>query len=485
MRSNNPFKKDKGVEIENIQSGTVAEKAGLHSGDRLISINGYKVRDVIDLLFYGNEPWLKLLVERNSEKMNIGIDAPESAECGIPDSSDYSSHSLGITLKPFKVKTCRNNCIFCFVSQLPRGLRKSLYIKDEDYRMSFLCGSYTTMTNLSDTDKERIIQQRLSPLYISVHCTDAEIRNRLLGNPKATDILKEIRFLYDNKIRMHTQIVLCPGYNDGKNLEKTIIDLYKFYPYVISIAVVPVGLTAHRKKARTLTMKPVEKDDALKALEILHKLQHRFKKRHGEHIVFAADEMYIKAEMQFPPLKHYGELPQIENGVGMVPLFIHQSKRIKIFQAAKNTEYKTQNTDYGTQITEHRLRNTDYGTQRDARKRFVTFTGTSFYPYLSKFGNNLKKGGVDIEVIRVENTFFGRGATVTGLLTGRDVMKSLSGVLKKDDILLIPDVVMREGDEVFLDNVSKQDVEDVLGIKIVVVESTPKGIVDAIMAHSS
>ena len=423
-----------GIEIEEIEKGSIAEKAGLQSGDRLVAINSHEVRDEIDLLFYGNEPKASFLIQRNKEKMTVAMQMDEAGCSG-----------LGIVLKPFKIKTCRNNCIFCFVAQLPRGLRRSLYIKDEDYRMSFLYGNYITMTNLSDADKKRIVEQRLSPLYISVHSTNTEIRNKLIGNPHASDILREIKFLASHKIRMHTQIVLCPGYNDGKNLEKTITDLYKYYPYVASIAVVPVGMTAHRKKV----LKPVEKEDAAKAIGTIQKLQTRFKRKHGDNIVYAADELYIKAEIQFPPLEHYGELPQIENGVGMVPVFLHQAKRIKAPRASK-------------------------------KKMFVTFTGVSFYPYLSRFIDKLIKDGIGIKAISVENAFFGQSITVTGLLTGRDVIKSLSGIVKKDDVLLIPDVVMREGDEVFLDDVSRQDIEDVLGVKAVVIESTPKGLVDAI-----
>lgn len=430
-------KNNNGTEIEGIHKGSIAGKAGLLPGDRLLKVNGHAIRDVIDLLFFGNEQDMKFLVRRGDRKIDVKASFDESSPAG-----------LGVMLKPFRIKTCGNNCVFCFVSQLPKGLRKTLYLKDEDYRMSFLYGSYVTMTNLSEQDKKRIITQRLSPLYISVHSTDTAIRNKLIGRPNAGDIMKELKFLAGNKIRMHTQIVLCPGYNDGKDLSKTIADLYRFYPYVMSIAVVPVGLTAHRKKA----LRPVEKEDALSALETITKFQARFRKKHGEHIVYAADEMYIKAGLPLPPLEHYDDLPQIENGVGLVPLFTHQAKKIKLPQIPDKLK----------------------------KKRFVTFTGVSFYPYLSKFTDKLKKGGFDIETVAVENSFFGKSVTVTGLLTGRDVLKALSGVIKKEDILLIPDIVMREGDEVFLDDVSKKDVEDILGVKAIVIESTPQGIVEAI-----
>ncbi len=455
-----PMKNSCGIEIEAVEKGSYAEKAGLHPGDCLISINRQKIRDVIDLMFYNDESAPNFLISRNREKMLI----KPHLQSGTDDSGcETDSSSLGIALKPFKIKTCKNNCIFCFVSQLPKGMRRPLYVKDEDYRMSFLFGNYITMTNLTDEDKKRIIEQRLSPLYISVHSTDTETRNRIIGNPNAADILKEIKLMADNKIRMHTQIVLCPGHNDGKNLQKTISDLYKFYPYVMSIAVVPVGLTSHRKKK----MLPVTAKDAINALEIIHKFQARYKRKHGEQIVYAADELYIKAQKEFPSLNDYGDLPQIENGVGLAPLFIHQAKKIK-----------------NHQLQDIALKPTTLDKDHVLKKKFITFTGISFYPYLLKFIEKMKKNGIDIEVIPVKNTFFGETVTVTGLITGRDVMKTLSGTLQKDDILLIPDIVMRENDDVFLDDVSRTDVEDVLGIRAVVIESTPKGIVEAVSALS-
>jgi len=428
--------KNNGAEIEEVLPERVAARAGILTGDRLISINGNRVRDSIDLMYFGNEPELDLFVSRGDKTMHFPVELSGSAS------------ELGIALKPFKIKKCGNRCIFCFVSQLPRGLRKTLYVKDEDYRMSFLYGNYITLSCLSDQERKRIVEQRLSPLYISVHSTDAEIRGVMLGNAKAGEILKDLRFFAENNIRMHTQIVLCPGYNDGVELARTINDLYKLYPYVQSVAVVPVGLTAHRKKM----LAPVEKNDAINALEIIRRFQTRFRRKHGEHIVFAADELYIKAEMEFPPLKEYDELSQIENGVGFVQLFLSQARRLKIPAPAEAPPPK-----------------------------FVTFTGMSFYPYLARFAERLGRKGYSLEVVPVENVYFGKTVTVAGLLTGRDVMKTLSGRVQADSILLIPDIVLREGHDVFLDDVSRRDVEDILGIRSVIVESTPAGLLEAMV----
>jgi putative radical SAM enzyme (TIGR03279 family) len=432
------MRKHPGVEIEKILPESPAYHAGIAAGDAVISINGHRVHDAIDFMFYRSEGELTVVIRRKDKRISCKLLLKEGQDAGIE-------------LKPFKIKTCTNRCIFCFVSQLPKGLRKSLYIKDEDYRMSFLYGNYITLTNLTSQDKKRIVQQRLSPLYLSIHSTNRVVRNAILGNPKAQDVLKEIEFFREHRIRMHCQIVLSPGFNDGKELERTVRDLYKFYPYVSSIAVVPVGLTAHRKTAPGL--RPVDKADALLALGLIDSFQKRFRKKHGDPIVYGADELYIKAEADLRPFREYGDLPQIENGVGMLPLFLQQSKRMKIPQGK-------------------------------GKKKFITFTGTSFYPYLSRFADKLTKSGYEIAVIAVENMFFGRSVTVAGLLTGRDVMRALSDTVKEEDILLVPDVVMREGDERFLDDVSIGDLEDLLGVKVVLIPSTPKGLVDAVTALS-
>jgi putative radical SAM enzyme (TIGR03279 family) len=422
-----------GIQIDSIRKGSLAEKSGLCSGDLLLSVNSHKLHDVIDFIFYSADESLTMEIMRDGKKLTLPVDRSDCSE-------------FGMDFKPFKIMTCRNNCIFCFVKQLPKGLRKTLYVKDEDYRMSFLYGNYITLSNLREEDKKRIVEQKLSPLYISVHSTNTSLRNKLLGNPKNPDILKELKFFADNKIRFNVQIVLCPGFNDGKELRQTLAGLYKFYPYLLSAAVVPVGLTMHRKQQ----IMPVQKEDAEDALRIIESFQKRFLKKHGNPIIYAADELYLKAGQPFPPLKEYGELHQIENGVGMVPLFLGRAKKLKPSK---------------TPLT---------------KKKFLTFTGMSFYPFLKKFVDRLsEREGIRTDVLAVENNFFGPSITVAGLLTGRDVIKSALGSTNEHEAILVPDVVLNN-DNIFLDNISLHDVEEALGIPAQKIESTPEGFLQAI-----
>ncbi len=422
----------RGTLIENVEAGSPAAAAGIKPGDLLVSINGRPINDFIDYMFYRNDPEPELVIARGGRKFSVMLESDEETDPGLE-------------LAHFKIRTCKNKCIFCFVSQLPKGLRRTLYVRDEDYRMSFLYGNYVTLTGLTAEDRKRIVTQRLSPLYISVHSTDKAIRNKILGNAKAPDIMKELRFFRRNKIRMHTQIVLCPRMNDGNALKKTIRDLHWLYPYVASIAVVPVGITEHGKEK----LVPVSKKDAEDALSTVEAFQRRFDKAHGERLVYASDELYIRAERPFPPLENFGELPQIENGVGMVPDFISKARRLKI--DLKPVKY-----------------------------RFITFTGVSFFPFLKKFTDRLSKRGIDIVPISIENSFFGATVTVAGLLTGRDVIKSIAGLKRKrDDILLVPDVTLKNN-EFFLDDVSVKEIEAALDLRARVIESTPEGLLKGI-----
>lgn len=429
-----PVKNKHGATIEAVLPESPADRAGLRQGDVLAVLNGQGISDVIDYMFAKDASELDLVFFRRGRKHKALIALEEGEDPGVK-------------LKQFKTMTCKCKCVFCFVAQLPRGLRKTLYVRDEDYRMSFLYGNYITLCNLSAEDKRRIARQRLSPLYISVHTTNRTLRGMMLGTPRPLDIMKELKFFKDNKIRMHTQVVLCPGLNDGAELKRTIRDLYSHYPYVVSIAIVPVGLTAHRKT----DVRPVEKEDAGQALDITTAFQKRFRKKHGDSIVYAADELYIKAGRPLPPLKEYGDLHQLENGVGMVQLFMSQAKRIK-----------------------------PPSPPTSGGGKYLALTGVLFYPYLKKFTDRLAKTGIDITPAPVRNTFFGDSITVTGLLTGRDVLKSLQDTAGEYDTLLIPDVVLKESGDVFLDDVSVNDIETALDMKTKVIESTPEGLMEGI-----
>lgn len=420
-----------GIMIEKVYPGSQAEKLGLLPGDIVVSINAHQLNDPIDFLFYSSDNSITIEVKRNGENISLHTIREEGRE-------------FGLDFEPFKVIACNNNCIFCFVKQLPKGLRKTLYVKDDDYRMSFLYGNYVTLTNLKEEDRRRIIEQRLSPLYISVHSTNRVLRNKLLGNAKAPDLLKELKFFTDNKIRFHTQIVLCPGYNDSKELGRTINDLYRYYPYVLSTAVVPVGLTMCKRP----NVRPVEVVDAINALRTIESFQRRFKKRHGDPFVYASDEMYIKAQIPFPSLSDYGDLPQIENGVGMVPLFLSRSKKLKIHKSLSRN------------------------------KKVLTFTGLSFYPFLKKFADRIiKKEDISLEIIPVENKFFGPPITVAGLLTGMDVIRALFGKIEGCEVLLVPDVVLKNREDMFLDDITLKDMRDTLRIPVRKIKSTPEGLI--------
>ncbi len=428
-----------GIEIESVAAGSPAEKSGLRAGDLLFSLNSHPLHDAIDFMFYKGSDRLDVEFLRGGVRQRATLAAEPEKD-------------LGITLKPFKVRICKNNCLFCFVKQLPKGLRRSLYIKDEDYRLSFLYGNYITLSNMNAEDKKRIADQRLSPLYISVHSTNRALRNKLLGNPRAADIMKELRFFAGLRIRIHTQIVLCPGLNDGAELRNTIRDLCSLYPYVASVAVVPVGLTRHRKQQ----VNPVTKEDAVAAIGIVESFQKRSKKKHGDPVAYCSDEMYLKAERPFPRLEEYGTFPQIENGVGMVPLFLGQARKIKVPKTISR------------------------------EVKFLTLTGASFYPFLRKFIDRLKeKEGISIDVIQVENNFFGKTVTVAGLLSGRDIIKALHDNADSYRVLLVPDVTLMEDQDLFLDDVSLKDLEEATGLKVVRMESTPQGLVDAIAASSA
>ncbi|MBI5485551.1 MAG: DUF512 domain-containing protein [Deltaproteobacteria bacterium] len=428
---------NKGLYIDSVEPGSIAEEMEIGTGDRLLAVNGHYLRDIIDYSYYSaSESQLLLEVEKaGGELWELEIER-EPGE------------SLGLFFSAPEPARCANNCVFCFVHQLPKGLRKPLYVKDEDYRLSFLNGNYVTLANLKKAELARIIAQRLSPLYISVHATNPALREQLLGKKNIPPILEQLRKLAETGIAMHTQVVLCPGLNDGAELERTVADLAALHPAVRSLAVVPLGLTAHRRKLPLLT--PV---DSAYATEFVSKWEPRarvLRKQLGETFLYLADEFYLKAALPFPAIKEYGDFPQIENGVGMVPLFMKEARQVL-------------------------RRARPIGTFRA-----TVVTGMSSAGFVGEFLKKLgDKTGLDLVPLAVENRLFGASVTVSGLVSGNDIVAALEGH-EIGSALLVPDVMLKEGEGLFLDDVSLEELERRIGCRAIVFESTPAGFYRAV-----
>ncbi len=416
------------LEILAVEPHSIAAELDLRPGDALLSINGEPLRDLLDFLLHDADEEMLLEVRKaDGELWDLELEKDAGEPLGLHFEHPQPSH-------------CGNNCIFCFVHQLPRGMRRTLYVKDEDYRFSFLYGAYVTLTNIGEAEIERILRQRLSPLYVSVHATDEQIRQRLIGRP-GRPILELLQRLAGGGIELHTQIVVCPGINDGSELERTAEDLAALHPGVRSLAIVPVGLTGFRQRLHHLRVPTAA--EAKATLQWLHGFQERMRREKGTRFAFAADEYYLKADLPFPPLEDFEDLPQIENGVGMVPLFRAEAEQVL------------------AQVAPLRL------------PPVSTLTGESFARELNAFLSLLEaKAGVRITLFPVRNAFFAGDVTVTGLLTGQDIVAQLRG---KDlgEVLLIPDVVLKEGEEILLDDLSLTDLERELGVKVRAVGTSP------------
>lgn len=421
-----------GLTIESVAAGSIAAELGAEAGDRLLAVNGHLLRDIIDYSYYtsGEEELLLELAKPDGELWELELETEPG-------------HPLGLTFVPPAPARCRNNCVFCFVHQLPKGLRKPLYVKDEDYRLSFLNGNYVTLANLKQNELERIIEQRLSPLYISVHATSAALRAVLLGNDRIPPIMEQLRQLADNRIAMHTQVVLCPGINDGPELEKTVTDLAGLYPAVRSLAVVPLGLTRHRNKLPNL--QPVDSSYARSFIETWQPRAARLNRKLGEPFLFLADEFFLKAGLPFPSLKSYGDMPQIENGVGMVPLFLRDAARV-------------------------------VRTVRPVGDfRVTVITGNSAYSFVSDFLKGVaEKSGVEIVPVAVPNRLFGESVTVSGLVAGDDIVAALQDA-EVGRALLVPDVMLKEGEGIFLDDVSLGELGRRLECPVIPFDPSPRG----------
>lgn len=421
------------LDILAIEPGSIAAELGLQAGDRLVSLNGEPVRDLLDYQLLAGDEELLLEIERaDGELWELEIDKD-------------ADESLGIVLPHPEPDQCGNNCIFCFVHQLPPGMRRSLYVKDEDYRFSYLYGAYVTLSNIDEAALQRILKQKLSPLYVSVHATDEQLRGRLLGRngPAILDLLKQ---LTAGGIELHAQVVICPDVNDGAELERTFSDLVALIPGLISLAIVPVGLTGYRQRLPHL--RPVAKEEARTLVEWVRARQAECLATIGRRFVYAADELYLAAGIDFPPLADYEELPQLENGVGLVARF--RAQAAEVLAQAMPLDLPPMSIVTGMSAADE---------LRD---------------YCAALG---AKTGVSLDVVAVPNYFFGGAVTVTGLLTGRDIVKTLAG-REPGDAVLLPDVLLREGTEVLLDDMTVAELEGCLGVRVEVVPADPWGIWD-------
>ncbi len=395
-------------------------------GQRLISVNGQPVVDSIDFRFKIAEDKVTLVfADRGDAQQTFSFDFPDCGE-------------LGLSFEEGKVRICKNNCIFCFVAQQPKGMRKALYVKDEDYRLSFTHGNFITLSNLNDGDIERIIEQRLSPLYVSVHTTDDELRRTMFRNPKLPAVLPLLRRLTGHGIAVHAQVVLCPGINDGDNLRKTVDDLAALYPGVQTLAVVPVGLTRYRQRLPQL--RTPTRAEAADVLDYLESCQEELLPRLGSRFVWPADEFYVIAGRAFPSLGSYEDMAQFENGVGMARHFISSFNRRRRHLKGLKTRRRV------LMVTGHSAHE---------------FLAESIMPYLQK------ELGLDIRLDEIPNRFWGESVTVSGLLTGQDLLRYAQSRKGEFDQLVIPPNCLNS-EELFLDNLPLGDFRHMLGREVVI-----------------
>lgn len=413
--------------IKYVEPNSIAEEAGLEAGDVLVAVNGHDFRDILEYRYLTAEYEVTLEILKKDGSTEI-----------ITVENDYED--LGLEFREGLIdeaQSCTNKCIFCFIDQLPKGMRDTVYFKDDDTRLSFLQGNYVTLTNLSDEEIDRLIKMRVSPINVSVHATDPDLRCMMLNNRfagKCYDIMKKFA---ENEICMNCQIVLCPEINDGENLRKTLDDLGALYPYVNSISVVPVGLTRYREGLYPI--KPFTAETSRETVEFVEAIQAEFLKKFGTRLVYLSDEFYVDAGLDVPNADEYEGFPQIENGVGLMA-----SMKEEFDSALKLLPEKQ-------------------------RSRHVSIaTGEIAYKFISEIAKKIESSfeGVKIDVYAIKNNFFGGGVTVSGLVCGCDIIEQLRGKIKSET-LLIPHSMLRDEDNIFLDDTTVSDVERELNVTVV------------------
>lgn len=419
--------------VTNVQKGSIADRIGLRPGDVLERIAGEEVIDQIDYQALTAQENFTIDVSRNGKPLTFRIRKEDWEPLGV--TLDQS-----IVSKP---RPCRNHCIFCFIDQMPPNMRDTLYVKDDDWRLSLMMGNFITMTNISESEMDRIIRRKVSPLYVSVQATDPDVRVRMLRNPHAGDVMDRLRRLKDNGIRFHCQLVLCPGWNDGDVLMKSIADLASLAPAACSVALVPVGLTRHRDGLPEI--KPYTKEMAAELIDAIRPMQQQFLQELGTRFVFPADEFYCLAGYPLPEDEEYEDYPQIENGIGMLRMF----------------------------ETDLRFAAEDCPVEETAPRHLVIACGTSIAAQMQLWCDQLSPKGTKVQVVPIVNRFFGESVTVTGLITGGDLVEQLQGA-QCDEILICRNMIRNEGD-LFLDDMTLEDVRKALPAPLRIVENTGEG----------
>lgn len=421
------------VKIESVDKGSIAYRHNICSGCILEKINTHEINDVLDYQFYLKESKISLqLLDENGKRKYLIIKKNPDADIGL----NFETYLMD------NQQHCKNKCVFCFIDQLPHGMRDSLYFKDDDSRLSFLFGNYITLTNLSQHDVDRIIEMHISPVNISVHTMNPELRVQMMKNPNAGKSLDIIYRLAEAGIQMNTQLVLCPGINDGKELEYSLEQLGKLYPHIQSIAAVPVGLTKHREGLCHLEC--YNKKTAGEVIDIIECFADHFNYFHGTRLAFAADEFYLKAEREIPNADFYEDFPQIENGVGL-----WASLKSEFYDALDSEDINN----------------------LESNRHISLATGVAAYPLLKELSQAAEEkiSGLKIDVYEIKNEFFGENITVAGLVVGQDLIKQLNGKNLGDE-LLIPSVMLRHERDMFLDSMTVDEVQQRLNVKMTVCE---------------
>ncbi len=429
------------VEIRSVINGSPVSGKGIKPGDVLVTVNGHEIEDVLDYMFYSSERIVKIGVISNGEKKTFTVRKNEYDDLGL----EFETFLMD------KKQSCCNKCIFCFIDQMPPGMRETLYFKDDDARLSFLQGNYVTLTNLDQKDIDRIIKMKLA-INISVHTTNPELRCMMMNNRFAGEKLDYLRQFAEAGISMNCQIVLCPGINDGAELERTLADLGKLMPNIQSIAVVPVGLTKFREGLYPLTL--FDREGAGKTIDLIEKFQKDFLEKYDTRLVFPADEFYITAERELPPAEFYEDYSQYENGVGMMRSLIDE------FENAAEDAENVGNSDVSI------------------------VTGELAYKFIAEMVEKVREKwhNINCRVYKIRNDFFGETITVTGLITARDIIEQLKDK-PLGDTLLISSSMIKADEDIFLDDLSINDVENALGVKIRKVSNDGYELFDAITGN--